>query len=145
MVEALVVILAFILLDISLMYMHGAYTAKLTTMRTARSEVWESGLKACKSGGGGGGSDGSLSSMSGQVSQAKSIAKGQTLTKPLDGSLSTASKTANGSAESHKTSEGEYQGLSLTTKSQLICNEKQQDVSQGDIRQTINSLYGSML
>lgn len=149
MVEALIVILSFVVLDVSLLYMHGAYSAKLTTMRDARRDVWASGLKACKGGSsggtGGGGSDGSLSSLSGQVATAKTVAKGSTLTKPLDLSLSTGSATASGQADGQTSVNGAYQSLPVTTKSQLICNEQQQDISQGDIRQTINALYGSML
>jgi|GEM_PF-5561637 len=149
MVEALVVILAFILLDVSLLYLRSTYDTKLTTMRDARKDVWSRSLKACQGGSSGNatsaGGDGSLGQVSGQMQTAKQIAQGQSLTKPLETSLQTSAATSSKSSESHQTQFGELSGASLSSKSTVICNEKQGEVSKGDIRQTIDSLYGSFL
>ncbi len=149
LVESLIFILTLILMHIVLLYMQGAYTAKLKTGREARRDSWPVALQACQgatntnvtSGEG----DGSLGSVSGQMSTARQIAKGTTLTKPLDTSLETRTATATGKSSGHETQHGALQPLSMTTTSNVMCNEKQREISDGDIRQTINSLYGSLL
>lgn len=145
MVEAIVLIPLFILLHISLLYMNRAYGSKLATMRDARRDVWPNALQASSGGGGGGGGDGSLGSVSGQMSTAKQIAKGTTLTKPLDTSLSTSSASASAQAKGHDTQHGALPALSMQTQLTVLDNEKQKDISTGDIRMTINALYGSLL
>lgn len=141
MVEALVLIPLLILLHISLLYMNNAYGAKLTTMRDARRDVWPKALQAS----GGGGGDGSLAPVSGQMATGLEIARGRSLTKPLDTSLSTVSASAAATAEGHDTQHGLLPALSMRTSLTVISNEKQGNVSTGDIRMTIHSLYGSLL
>lgn len=143
MVEAIVLIPLFILLHVSLLYMNRAYGSKLATMRDARRDVWPKALQA--SSGGGGGGDGSLGSVSGQMTAAKQLAKGTTLTKPLETSLSTSSASASAQAKGGDTQHGALPALSMQTQLTVIDNEKQKDVSTGDIRTTINTLYGSLL
>jgi hypothetical protein len=145
MVEALVVIPAFVVVFISLLYMRGVYDARLESMRSARRDVWQTSLAACGGGSGaGGGADGSLDAAAGYMSSAKRVAQGRTLTKPLETGLSTGEATASASARGHETAHGMLEGLSMTTKNQVICNEKQADVSRVDILRTIDALYPTL-
>jgi hypothetical protein len=142
MVEALIVILSFVVIDISLIYMKGAYDGRLTSMRGARKDVWQSALKGS---GGGGGGDGSLAPAAGQTATAMQIARGETLTKPLQTTLSTVTSTSSSSSHGQATPYGTYGDLSMTTRNEVMAEEIQDDISEGDIQATINSLYETLL
>ncbi len=142
MVEAVVLIPLLILLHISLLYMNRAYGSKLATMRDARRDVWPKALQAS---GGGGPGDGSLAPVSAQMTTAKQVARGTSLTKPLETTLTTSSASASAQAKGDDTQHGALPALSMQTSLTVINNEKQRDISTGDIRMTINALYGSLL
>jgi len=149
MVEALIVLTVFITIDIALVYLRDGYDKRLVTMRDSRKAVWAQTLKACQGGGGanftGGGGDGSMGMVSGQMATAKGIAVGQTLQKPLETTLTTGKGTSSENAIGHDTMHGALPAISVTTTATTLCGEKQASISQGDIRATINSLYGSFL
>jgi hypothetical protein len=143
LVEALILIPLLLLLLVSLLYVNRAYGSKLTTMREARRDVWPKALAASSVAGGS--SDGSLGSVTGQMSIGKRVARGSTLSTPLETTLSTSSASASAQAKGHDTQYGALPALSLQTSLTVINNEKQKDISTGDIQMTINALYGSLL
>lgn len=148
-VESLIFILVLILLDVGVLYMRDGYDAKLLTMRRTRAAVWSHAIVGCKGAGGAdgasvaiSGNDGSLGPISVALQPARSIARGTTLTKPLETDIlvtsAVAAKTSRGFTE-HVSS---FSALHLTSRSSVVCNEIQQPVSTGDIRATIDSFYG---
>lgn len=148
MVESLVVVATLTLLYIALLYMRGAYDARLATQRNARKDVWPATLQACQGGGGGGltsGSDGSLGMLAAPMTPALLIAQGNSLRRPLQTNLETRQSLSSRSAAGHDTVHGPLPALTLTTTNVTVCNEKQGTVSQGDLRTTIHLLYGTML
>jgi len=152
MPESLILIVLLIIIDTAMLFICDACDARLTTMRSARNGVWTHATKACRGNASThdtvvslGGGDSSLSPAARHMTRARSIARGQTLTKPLETSLRVASASSEKTSGSHGTAYESFAGLTMSTQNSVLCNERQESISEGDIRSTINALYGRWL
>lgn len=150
-VEAILVITGLIAIFVGFLYLKDAYGARLSSMRQARRESWTGSLAGC---GGGGGSlgqpDGSLAGATGQLLAAKMIAHGPSLGRSLDPRLTVSATSATRSVRSRTeeledVSPGVLPALRMTTTNAVLCNEVPSDVSLGDVRMTIETLYPALL
>lgn len=152
MVESIILVVTLIIIDTGMLFICGACDATLTAMRDARSGVWTHATKACRGNASSGtttvaisGSDPSLARATQHMARARSIAQGQTLQKPLETELRVTSATSRTTAAGHGSIFATFAGLDVTTTTRVMCNERQEPISEGDIRATINSLYGRWL
>jgi hypothetical protein len=148
MTESLILIPVLIIVDVALMYMHSAYDTRLQLMRASKNDAWSYSIAACEGPSGtsaiAGESDGSLSGLQGAFQHGKMGARGSTLGAPFDPNLPIGSSTlTKGSASSNTVDT--FQSLTMTSRSRVLCNEVQEDISEGDKRQTINGFYGQLL
>lgn len=151
--EFVVYVPVLLILYVGMVFTFGVFDAKLKTLRGARRVAWQHATLACEGGAsaspdvsvGSGGGDGSLAAANAHTAAARSIARGRTLTEPLETDLKVGAATATAFAQGQSNGFATFTGVRRTTTTQVLCNEEQAPISEGDVRATINSLYGQWL
>lgn len=131
MAEAVIVIPILILIDAALLFLFDGYRGKLAVMREVHQQVWLTATNGC-----GGGGESSLAPIGGSLATAKKLAKGPSLERPLSTGLDLTSSS------SSRAVRGTWWGdVHPSARGTVICNEMPSDVSQADVKKTIDSLY----
>lgn len=142
MTEALIVLPVLVILDAAAIHMFDVYESKLVTMRDSRSAAWSTAIGSCEGGNKeveGAAPDTSLAEA--PLTAAKSLARGPTLTRPLEATVD----RVTGSAARGSAGNSIFAGGALSSRAPVLCNERPDDISPIDVKETVDSVSRKLL
>ena len=147
--ELLALMPALIVINMALLNLWNAYSAKQFTQHTSRHGAWSPALKGCQAPAVVKGAtptapvpDATLQALAGQLSQAKQHAAAASLRAPLE-NLAKQASGAQAQGTSHKTESdfGVFASGTYTTSGAVLCNEVPKAISSADEKRAVDDAW----
>lgn len=147
--ELLALMPALIVINMALLNLWSAYSAKQYTQHTSRHGAWSPALRGCQGPGAvqgatptAPGADPTLQQLAGQVAQAKQNASPQSLRAPLENLSKQASGArAQGTGKKTESDFGIFASGTYTTSGAVLCNEVPKKISAADEKRAVDDAW----
>jgi hypothetical protein len=147
--ELLALMPALIVINMALLNLWNAYSAKQFTQHTSRHGAWSPALKGCQAPVVVKGAtptaptpDAALQALAGQVAQAKAHAAAASLRAPLENLAKQASGAqAQGTSQKTESDFGVFASGSYTTAGAVLCNEVPKAISSADEKRAVDDAW----
>lgn len=147
--ELLAIMPALIIINMALLNLWSAYSAKQYTQHTSRHGAWSPALKGCQAAlavqgatATSPGSDATLQQLAGQVAKAKENASAQSLRAPLENLTKQASGAqAQGNGKKTESDYAVFTSDSYTTSGAVLCNEVPKAITAADEKRAVDDAW----